>query len=143
MSELKSDWLKKMCINCCLTKSEAHLSVSTSVGLTCSMFMDFRAFITFSQVLWNCNSDLLFLPMKRCHNYDIVYGDSKVYQLEGVQSQSESYREQMKLPNMERVWIPNMGSPHGCCMCCCPTTWSLCQYLISAVPERWKYIMTE
>jgi len=31
------------------------------------------------------------------------YGKSKVFHLEGVQSQSDSYREQMKLPNMERV----------------------------------------
>lgn len=94
---------KKRWINCWLIKSEAHPSVSTSVGVTCSMFMDFRAFIIFSQVLSNCDSDLLFLPMNRGHNYDTVYGKGKVFRLEGVQSQSDSYREQVKLPNMERV----------------------------------------
>jgi len=88
---------------CWLIKNEAHLSLSTSVGMTCSMFMDFRALITFFQVLSNSNSDLLFLPMNRGHNYDIVYRKGKVFRLEGVQSQSDIYREQMKLPNMERV----------------------------------------
>ena len=41
--------------------------------------------------------------MNRGHNYDIVYRKGKVFRLEGVQSQSDIYREQMKLPNMERV----------------------------------------
>jgi hypothetical protein len=41
--------------------------------------------------------------MDRGHNYDTVYGKGKVFRLEGVQSQSDSYREQMKLPNMEGV----------------------------------------
>jgi hypothetical protein len=41
--------------------------------------------------------------MNRGHNYDIVYGKRTVFRLEGVQSQSDSYREQVKLPNMKRV----------------------------------------
>ena len=60
------------------------------MSVTCSMFIDFRAFITFSQVLSNCNSDLLFLPLNMDHNYDKVYGKRKVFQLEGVQSQYDS-----------------------------------------------------
>jgi len=50
----------------------------------------FQSTITFSQALSNCNSDLLFLPMNRDHNYDIVYGKGKVFWLEGVQSQYDS-----------------------------------------------------
>jgi hypothetical protein len=71
--------------------------------MTRFMFMDFRAFITFSQVLPNCKNDLLFSPMNRGHNYDIVYGKGKVFWVQGSHSQSDSYSEQMKLPNMERM----------------------------------------